>query len=44
MQDTEHAQLKRIFTAWEAEEGDLSEVERLLGRLRYLNTAASQTH
>jgi molecular chaperone HscB len=44
MQDTEHAQLKRIFTAWEAEEGDLSEVERLLGRLKYLNTAVSQTH
>ena len=38
------AELNAIFTAWEADEGDLSEVERILGRLRYLNTAVSQTH
>jgi len=44
MQDSERARLEAIFTAWEAGEGDLSEIERILGRLRYLTTAVSQTH
>lgn len=44
MQDTERARLNAIFEAWEADGGDLSDVERILGRLRYLNTALSQTN
>jgi len=43
MRDREQAQLDSIFTAWETGAGDLSEIERILGRLRYLRTALSQT-
>ena len=44
MQDRERARLETVFTAWEAGTSDLSEIELILGRLRYLNTAVSQTH
>jgi molecular chaperone HscB len=44
MQDRERAQLDAIFTAWESGQGDLLEVERILGRLRYLNTALGHPH
>ncbi len=43
MQDRERARLEAIFDAWEAGRGDLTEVERILGRLRYLKTALSHT-
>ena len=44
MRDRERSRLEAVFSAWEADEGDLSEVARLLGRLRYLETALNQTH
>jgi len=43
MQDRERARLNDIFTTWEAGNGDLGEVEQILGRIRYLQTAISQT-
>jgi len=44
MQDRERARLEAVFSKWEDGSGDLTEVELILGRLRYLNTALNQGH
>jgi molecular chaperone HscB len=43
LQDKERARLNDIFTAWESDSGNLDEVERTLGKIRYLQTAIHQT-
>ena len=43
LQDKDKARLEDIFTAWESGAGNLEEIEQLLGRIRFLQTAISQT-
>ena len=43
MWDRERSRLDGIFTRWEANEGDLGEVEDSLAKLKYLQTARNQS-
>ena len=43
MWDTHRAALDRIFLEWETNHGSLDEVEMILAKLQYLNTARNQT-
>ena len=42
MWDKHHAQLDQIFHTWETNDGSLDDVEMILAKLQYLNTARNQ--